>query len=198
MYRFSALLGRCCSMDSFNRKNCWIPFAKFLTDNGVIARQAAEAIGCSEATVVRILSGQTLPSDKMLKQIAIMLQVGFKPYSKLSKAQKHKIAESIGTVGGGAVGFASVGLAVSSLGVVSGLSAAGVTSGLAAMGSIAGGGMVIGVTVASAIPVMIGAVGYGMGVAAHRFFTNRRLNSTDIDEEWETSIQNLLEEEAGM
>lgn len=183
-------------MDSFNPKNCWIPFAKFLTDNGVIARQAAEVIGCSEATVIRILSARSLPSDKMMKQIAIMLQIGFNSYAKLSKAQKHKVAEAIGTVSGGAIGFGSVGLAVSSLGAVSGLSAAGVTSGLAAMGSLAGGGMVIGVTVASALPVTIGAVGYGVTFASRRFFTNRRLNATDIDEEWETSIQNLLEGDA--
>lgn len=180
-------------MDSFNRKNFWILFAQFLTDNGVVARRAAEAIGCSEATVVRILSAQTLPSDKMMKQGAIMLQIGFKPYSKLSKAQKHKIAEAIGTVGGGVVGFGSVGVAISSLGAVSGLSAAGITSGLAAMGSVAGGGMVIGVTVASAIPVTIGAVGYGIVSASRRFFTNRRLSAMEIDEEWETPIKNLLE-----
>ena len=52
-----------------------------------------------------VLLRRSLPSDEMLKQIGIMLTIGFKHYAELSKAQKEKISEAIGAVGGGAIGF---------------------------------------------------------------------------------------------
>lgn len=62
-----------------------------------------------------------------------------------------------GAMGGSAATIATV----SSAGSVAGLGAAGVTSGLAAIGSIAGGGMVAGLAVSAAIPVVTAAtVGY--------------------------------------
>jgi hypothetical protein len=63
----------------------------------------------------------------------------------------------VGAMGGSAATIATV----SGAGSVAGLGAAGVTSGLAAIGSIAGGGMVAGLAVSAAVPVVTAAtVGY--------------------------------------
>ena len=69
-------------------------------------------------------------------------------------------------VGGAAGGVASV-AAVSATGSVAGLSAAGMTSGLAAVGSVVGGGMLGGLAVSVALPV-VGAL--GVGWAAYKIF----------------------------
>jgi hypothetical protein len=73
----------------------------------------------------------------------------------------------VGAVAGGAAGAVASVAAVSATGSVAGFSAAGVTSGLAAMGSLVGGGMVGGLAVSVALPI-IGAA--GIGWAAYNIF----------------------------
>jgi hypothetical protein len=76
-------------------------------------------------------------------------------------------AGMVGVVAGGAAGAVASVAAVSATGSVAGFSAAGVTSGLAAMGSLVGGGMVGGLAVSVALPI-IGAA--GIGWAAYKIF----------------------------
>ncbi len=130
-------------MKQITCENCCIFLDIFLRENKLKKSQVASAITCSVATINRILTEETLPTERMLKQVAIMIELGFPTYVKLSKSQKEKISEMIGTVGGGVLGFSSISTAISTLGVT-GLSASGVTSGLATLGSIMGGGMVAG------------------------------------------------------
>src|SRR5207248_9157924 len=118
-------------------------------------------IGCSAPTLSRLLAGETLPSDEMLRQSAIMMELGFRRFPKLSKAEREKLSETLGTVGGGTLGFASITATVSTLGTVTGLSAAGISSGLTALGGVVSGGMAAGVVVAAAIPAAAAAAGYG-------------------------------------
>ncbi|MBD2028234.1 hypothetical protein H6F80_28145 [Leptolyngbya sp. FACHB-711] len=67
----------------------------------------------------------------------------------------------VGAIGGSAATIATV----SSAGTVSGLSAAGITSGLAAVGSWVGGGMVAGLSLSAAAPVVAAA---GVGLIAYK------------------------------
>lgn len=70
-----------------------------------------------------------------------------------------RVASVVGSVAGTAGGV----MAVSAAGTVAGLSATGITSGLAAIGATVGGGMVAGVGVTIAAPVVVAvAGGYGM------------------------------------
>ena len=131
-------------MDSITTENSKVLLAAFIEENDLSAREIAKAIPCSEATVSRILAGETLPTDKMLVEVGILIEVGFQRYSNLSKSEKKKLLEAMGAVGGGAVGFSAITAAVSTLGAVSGLSAAGVTAGLGTLGTIVGGSMVAG------------------------------------------------------
>jgi len=122
-----------------NRQN-FAPIVKaFLEKNALSVRKTARAIGCSEPTLNRLLEQKTFPSDEMLRQAGTMIEIGFSRFSKLSRAEKEKISEIIGTGGGGAVGFASI---TATVGVVGGgLSAAGISSGLATLGGLVLGGM---------------------------------------------------------
>ena len=102
-------------MNGFNRDNFASMLNAFLKENNLSQRRIAQTIGCAGPTLRRLLSRETLPSDEMLKQSGILIDIGFTRYSKLSKAEKEKISEAIGTVGGGAVGFGSITAAVSTL-----------------------------------------------------------------------------------
>ena len=88
-------------------------------------RQVAEAIGCSDATLTRIIAGTTLPSDELMKQGGAMLELGFERYSNLSVSERETLSERIGAAGGGALGFGAITAAIGALGIP-GLSAAGV------------------------------------------------------------------------
>lgn len=71
------------------------------------------------------------------------------------------IGGTLGNFVGGAIGAYGSVTAVTSLGVA-GASGAGIASGLAALGSIVGGGMLAGVTVAAAVPVVFSVAGGGL------------------------------------
>jgi len=120
-----------------------------------------------------------------MRQAGIMFGIGFLNYSKLSEAQKEKISEAIGVAGGGAIGFGSIAAAISASGAVAGLSAAGITSGLASIGAIVGGGMVAGVTIAAAIPLVAGAIGYAIIIGVKHFFSEAEMKKTELDSLWE-------------
>ena len=174
-------------MNQITQDNSGLLLTAFIKENDLTVRQVSKAIGCSEATLNRILATRSLPSDEMIKQIGIMIELGFVAYSKLSNAQKERISESIGTLGGGILGFGSITAVVSSLGF-SGLSAAGITSGLATLGAVVSGGMAAGIMVAAAIPIAAGATGYAIIKGVKYLASEWQLNVTDIDNHWETVI----------
>jgi hypothetical protein len=176
-----------CEMEKITRYNCRLLLAAFIKENELTARGVAHAIGCPEASLLRILGSKTKPSDELLKQVGTMIGIGFERYQKLSDSEKNKISEKLGAVGGGTLGFASIAATVSSFGSVAGLSAAGISSGLAALGTIVGGSMIAGVSVAAAIPLAAGAIGYGVIKGGKYFFGRRQLNTEYIDPKWEIS-----------
>ena len=172
-------------MDQLNRENCRLMLASFIEENEIPVRQIAKAIGCSEATVIRILAARSFPTDEMIKQIGIMIELGFDSYSILSNSQKENISETIGAMGSGTFGFSMISAVVSRLGIVPGLSATGITSGLSALGKVVKGGMKEGVMVVAAIPFVAGATGYAIIKGIKYIVDELQLNVTDIDERWE-------------
>lgn len=177
-------------MQEIPRENLRVPLAAFIEKNALTPRRVAKAIGCSEATINRLLSRDTLPTDEMMQQVGLMIDAGFDSYAAMTKAQKSKFSKNMpaaGAVGGGIVGFAVIGTAVEGLGAVAGASAAGISSGLFAMGSAVGGGMLLGVSVAAAIPVAAGVVGYGVVKGAGHLVSETKLNAGDVSPRWEIS-----------
>jgi hypothetical protein len=171
-------------MDKFPSGQWAALLAAFLEKEKVTPRRAANAIGCAGATMKRLLVSKTKPSSEMLKQSALMMEIGFKRYKKLTQAEKEKFSEAVGTISGGALGFAAVTAAVSTLGI-SGLSAVGVSTGLYALGVVVGGGMVAGISVAAAIPIAAGALGFGIIVAVKKGAEKHRLDKETYDPFWE-------------
>lgn len=175
--------------ETIDRDNLRVFLAVFIEDNELTIRNVAKRIGCSQHSLNRILAGETLPTDEMIKQCGIMMAIGFDKYSRLSKAEKEKISEKIGAVGGGTLGFGAITVAISSLGI-SGLSAVGITTGLSALGAIVGGGMIAGVTVAAAIPISFGVLGYSVIRGVKIIRDKRKGIDTKIDLYWEIMIDN--------
>ena len=175
-------------MEKISRNDCGVFLAAFMEKNKLSANKISKAITCSKASLNRIIGGQTLPSDEMLRRSAIMIELGFESYARLSNAEKEKISEILGIVGGGSLGIGSVTAAVSTLGLA-GLSAAGITSGLAALGAIIGGGMVAGLSVAAAIPLGVAALGYGTIKAIKATLESYKSNQEKIDPRWEMSLE---------
>ena len=172
-------------INELSRENFHLLLDAFIKSNKLAPRRVAAAIPCSDATLMRLTMGLTLPTDEMLREGAFLMELGFERYGKLSQAQRQKLSESLGVVGGGTVGFASVSAAVSTLSVVSGLSAAGISSGLASLCSIVGGGTAAGVSVAAGLPVAAAGIGYGIARGVKHAAATRRLNQREVESRWE-------------
>jgi hypothetical protein len=168
-------------MKEFNRESFSESLTNFIQENGLQLHRVAEAIGCSEATINRLLEKRTLPSAEMMQQLELMFQFGFDKYSNFSNTQKKKLSDMLGSVGGGAFGVASIPFIISSAGSVSGLCAAGITSGLAALG----GTMVGGIMIAATIPVAVGVAGVATVHGIKSISANRILKKVDVDKRWE-------------
>jgi hypothetical protein len=166
-------------------ENCRLLLAAYMNEKKIGAPRISEAIGCSHATLARILAGTSKPTDEFIKQVGILIGIGYERYKKLSDAEKETISEKIGTISGGVVGFGTITAAISASGVVAGLSAAGITSGLAAIGAVVGGGMTAGVAVLAAVPIAVGAAGYGIIKGVKYLFSQHKLNNEAIDPKWE-------------
>lgn len=117
------------------------------------------------------------------------MELGFSRYSKLTEAEREKLSDTLGAVGGGAIGFGCVIAAVEGMGVA-GLSAAGLTSGLSAMGALVGGGMTAGVAVAAAVPMAAMGIGYGIIRAVKYFISEAQLNADVLAPKWEMPQKN--------
>ena len=171
--------------NSITPENCRLILAAYMDENDIGVPRLSKAIGCSHATLARILAGTSKPTLEFMKQVGILIDIGYERYQKLSDAEKETISESIGAAGGGVVGFGAITAAISSSGAVAGLSAAGITSGLAAIGAVVGGGMAAGVAVLATIPIAAGAAGYAIIKGVKYFFSQQDLNSEAIDPKWE-------------
>ncbi len=166
-------------------ENCRLLLAAYMEKNKIGSPRISEAIGCSHTTLARILAGTSKPTDEFIKQVGILIGIGYERYKKLSDAEKKTISEKIGTISGGVVGFGTITAAISASGAVAGLSAAGITSGLAAIGAVVGGGMTAGVAVLAAVPIAVGAAGYGIIKGVKYLLSQHKLNNEAIEPKWE-------------
>jgi hypothetical protein len=182
-------------MEKISRNDCRVFLAAFMEKNNLPIKKVSKAIDCSKATMNRIIGGQTLPSDEMLRQTAIMVELGFDSYSKLSKAEKEKISEMLGIVGGGTIGIGTVTAAVSTLGFA-GLSAAGIASGLSTLGAMIGGGMAAGLSVVAAIPIGAAVLGYATIKAVKATLEYHKHGQEKHDPFWEIPLKPASENAA--
>ncbi len=169
--------------------NLKFALAEFIENEKLAVRDVSKAIGCPQPVIGRILCGITWPSETLLKRCHTMLEVGYKDYKKLSEAEKEKISEAIGAVGGAGLGIgASLG-AVSALGTTVGLSGPGIMSGLAALGAYIGGGAAAGVGVAAAIPIAVAAGGFLIVKGIKSQITDIELKAEKFEPRWERPVE---------
>lgn len=172
-------------MNEIKEENISNFLAVFIEQNNLEIREVAKEINCSTATLERIIAQKTFPTSNMIKQIGIMISIGFEPYKKLSNAEKEKISENIGALGGGILGFGTITSAVGAAGSVAGLSAAGISSGLAAIGATVGGGMAVGIATVAIIPIAVGGIGYAIVKGVKSLISNNKLKNEELEPNWE-------------
>ena len=178
--------------EEITRENLANYLAVFFEPNETNIDTVAKAIGCPIASLERIIGQESYPTDEMIKQCAIMISIGIVKYKKLSDSDKETISDKIGAVGGGVLGFGAITSAIGASGSVIGLSAAGITSGLSGIGALVGGGMAAGATAVAAIPIAVGAAGYGLMKAIKFAISYYKLNNKDINPYWEILRQDYL------
>lgn len=173
-------------LEPINEANCWEKLRLIREISGLSRRDLASTLGVAESTIYRLETQQTVPKVDFMLRLSGLVAIGHAKYSKMSDGEKDKIAEYLGAGGGVAAGVGGAIAAVSASGAVAGLSAAGVTSGLAAIG---GGAMVGGIAVVAAIPLAVGAAGFGLVKGIKAICDANRLNCKEVDDHWEIAPQ---------
>jgi len=171
-------------LEPITQTNCGkkLKLVRYLS--GLSRRELAAVIGVSESTVFRIETKKTLPTKDFMLRLGGLVAIGHARYSKMSEKEKETISEYIGAGGGVAAGIGGAIGAISVSGSVAGLSAAGIISGLAALG---GGTMLGGIIVVGAIPIAVGAAGYGLVKGIKAICEANKLNCKEVDGRFEIS-----------
>lgn len=156
----------------------------YMKKNNLSTAKISKALCCSKPTLERLLMDKTIPTDEMIKQAGLLIAIGIKQYDKMSKADKEKYSETIGTISGAGLGFASISAVVSSFGIA-GLSGPAIMSGLAAIGGYLGAGAIAGITVVAVIPVLTGIGGYALIKGIKKATGYVRQQDVKIDKRWE-------------
>ncbi len=134
------------------------PFlSHFIKSNDINVRKYAKALHCYIYTLKRLAEGKTLPTERAYAEFSISFIIisnkNFSSYEKLDPKERNEIVNRFIKGGGTALSIGGMIALLSTLGVT-GLSAAGITSGLAAIGSIIGRGMLGGIGIMMAVPVV--------------------------------------------
>ena len=154
-------------------------------ESGISRRELAENLGCSEATIKRLESGETVASEEMWNRCIALCILG-------KKFDPGALEEMVGTGAGVGAGLAGATSAVSAAGAVSGLSAAGMTSGLAALGL---GSMATGIGIVAAIPIGLGLASFGVVKAIKAIARANKLdaNVEELDDTLEFRLKPVPE-----
>ena len=138
---------------------------EFLSKHLLDARQFAKSVGISHQELNQILTEERLPTEKEYAEIVIAMTIieakGWDYWISMSSEKKSELAAKFVAAGGSTMTIGGMIAVISACGFP-GLSAAGIASGLATIGSLVGGGMVAGIAVCSAAPIVVGGVLYGV------------------------------------
>lgn len=150
-------------------------------ETGMSRRELAEALGCAEATIKRLETGETVVSDEMWNRCIALCILG-------QRYDPGATEEKVGTTAGVGTGIAGATTAVSAAGVTKGLSGAGMAAGLKALGL---GSMATGIGVVAAIPVGLGLVTYGVVKAIKAIARANKLDAhvEEIDDQLEFRLK---------
>lgn len=168
--------------EPITKENCGDKLRLVRDVSGLSRRELAKVLGSSEATIYRLEKQKTLPTTEFMNRLAGLVVIGHAKYSQMTETDKDRLGEAIGTAGGFATGIGGAIGAVSVSGTVSGLSAAGITSGLAAIG---GGTMLGGIALIAALPIAVGAAGYGLVKGIKAICEANNLSCKEVNKQYE-------------
>jgi len=171
-------------LEEITQENCGKKLKMVRDLTGISRRDLAATLGVSESTVFRIETKKTLPTKDFMLRLGGLCALGYARYSKMSKKEKETVSEYIGAGGGVATGIGGAIGAISASGSIAGLSAAGITSGLATLG---GGTMLGGIIVVGAIPIAVGAAGYGLVKGIKAICEANKLSCKEVNKRFEIS-----------
>ena len=168
--------------EEVTKANCGEKLKLVRKISGISRRELAQKFGVSEATIRRLETGPSEPTDKFMNRVRALCVIGIAKFGKLSESDKEKVSDSLGAAGGLVAGVGGAIAAVSASGAIAGLSAAGMTSGLAALG---GGAMLTGIGVVAVIPIATGLAGFGLVKGIKKICEANKLNCQEVNEQWE-------------
>ncbi len=150
-------------MKKFCNEELAINLNKFLTKHSLDAKEFAKSVGISSQELNEIITQSRLATEKEYAEIMIAMTIieakGWGFWQSMSGEKKSELAAKFVAAGGSTMTIGGMIALISAMGVP-GLSAAGIASGLAAIGALVGGGMVAGIAVCSAAPLVVGGVLY--------------------------------------
>ena len=162
--------------------NCGAKLKLIRDLSGLSRKELAQALGCSQSTIVRLEGGETRASHSFMLRLMALVTIGHAKYANMNAKEKSELTAILSAGGVVTAGIGAAITAVSSAGATAGLTAAGVTSGLAAIG---GGAMLGGLTVVAAIPLMAGAAGFGLARAIRAICVANKLRCKEVDSQYE-------------
>ena len=168
--------------ESITMKNCGKKLKLVMNLLKISRREFARILGVSEATLRRLMSEESWPTDEFMHSLQALCVIGAAKYKKLSASDKENISEMMGVTGGTVAGVGGSIAAIGAAGTISGFSAAGITSGLAAVG---GGAMLTGIGVVAFIPVSTGLLGYGLVKGIKKICEANKLSCQEVNGKWE-------------
>ena len=135
------------------------PFLRsFMSNSSISIDELAVAMTMSKYAITRL----AVFYEEFCIMFTVVLGKDFDAYKKMTRKDKDDLVAKIMASGGSACTVAGMISLISASGVVAGLSAAGITSGLAAIGGIIGGGMLAGIAVVAAAPLVVGTILYSL------------------------------------
>ena len=122
----------------------------FMSNSSISIDELAVAMTMSKYAITRLAEGKSYPTDVCYAEFCIMFTVvlgkDFDAYKKMTRKDKDDLVAKIMASGGSACTYKRQ----------------GITSGLAAIGGIIGGGMLAGIAVVAAAPLVVGAILYSL------------------------------------
>jgi HSP20 family protein len=162
-----------------DRDNCGVVLKGIRRKFGSMSMaELAKTLGVSRSTVMRIESGQTLPSEDLLNRLKAIQLIGISKFLELSDKDKKNFALFMDGMGESADDF-SKNMASH---MVKALTPSGILAGL---GTIAGASLNMSSSVVSTVPVLSSLAGYGLVKGLRAILDANHLNCVEREGVWE-------------
>ena len=164
---------------SVTRENCGAVLKELRHKFGSMSvAELARTLGVARSTIMRIETGQTIPSDDLLNRLKAIQVIGISRFRALSEKDKTRFLELAEEVGENPEIFSEV----IAKRMVKELTPAGILAGL---GTIASASLNLSTSVISAVPVLSSLAGYGLVKGLKSVLEANNLSCVENEGVWE-------------